>query len=292
MSQEQAEDYENICSICKENFPNFLTRCKHHYHVNCLESWFNTHRNCPLCRTSVTLNPKFERLFWDENAAVETILKEDFNLFCENLIFLSDKKQQKRVFDILVKNVGSFDDKLLECALKIDFFDDFKILFEKYENVVDKNEFLLKCATTGSPDLISFLVEKGADINFEDDNGCTALMLSIDAKGLKEDMVVEIVETLMTLGSEVNYKNKNGETALIKSAYRNQLKVAQILLNNGANLDAKDNENYSALKNAHHKENNELALWLLERGALIEDEEDMGVDLLILAADKNDVKLA
>ncbi|KAI3732550.1 hypothetical protein L1987_63756 [Smallanthus sonchifolius] len=30
-----------------------LERCKHGFHVDCVEAWLKDHPNCPLCRTSV-----------------------------------------------------------------------------------------------------------------------------------------------------------------------------------------------------------------------------------------------
>lgn len=40
------------CSICKSEVPNVkLIRCKHIFHQECVQRWFETRRTCPLCRT-------------------------------------------------------------------------------------------------------------------------------------------------------------------------------------------------------------------------------------------------
>ncbi|GKB66133.1 zinc finger, RING/FYVE/PHD-type containing protein [Tanacetum coccineum] len=31
-----------------------LERCKHGFHVECVEAWLKDHPNCPLCRTSIS----------------------------------------------------------------------------------------------------------------------------------------------------------------------------------------------------------------------------------------------
>lgn len=39
------------CPICFENCDtNVFLPCKHYYHLNCLKSWLNKNKSCPLCR--------------------------------------------------------------------------------------------------------------------------------------------------------------------------------------------------------------------------------------------------
>jgi len=41
-----------LCSICLGNFDNnnFIMPCGHHFHSECILSWFNKKTDCPLCR--------------------------------------------------------------------------------------------------------------------------------------------------------------------------------------------------------------------------------------------------
>ena len=46
------------CSICMENFsPNSIVRklnnCGHIFHVDCVDTWFETNMTCPVCRTDL-----------------------------------------------------------------------------------------------------------------------------------------------------------------------------------------------------------------------------------------------
>ncbi|KAB2026459.1 hypothetical protein ES319_D06G221100v1 [Gossypium barbadense] len=46
------------CAVCLSEFENdekarVLPNCSHAFHVDCIDMWFYTHSNCPLCRAPV-----------------------------------------------------------------------------------------------------------------------------------------------------------------------------------------------------------------------------------------------
>lgn len=46
------------CAVCLSGFENeergrVLPECKHTFHVECIDAWFRSHSNCPLCRAPV-----------------------------------------------------------------------------------------------------------------------------------------------------------------------------------------------------------------------------------------------
>ncbi|GLJ38562.1 hypothetical protein SUGI_0786220 [Cryptomeria japonica] len=46
------------CSVCLSDFEDgekvrVLPDCKHSFHTECIDMWFHSHSNCPLCRTKV-----------------------------------------------------------------------------------------------------------------------------------------------------------------------------------------------------------------------------------------------
>jgi hypothetical protein len=55
---ENLKNTNNICTICRDDYQpdddvRILT-CNHIYHMNCIDSWFNSHSNkCPHCRTEI-----------------------------------------------------------------------------------------------------------------------------------------------------------------------------------------------------------------------------------------------
>ena len=56
--------YENIdiqydkCSICREDFEGRdivrkINSCGHVFHMNCLDTWLESHTSCPICRVDL-----------------------------------------------------------------------------------------------------------------------------------------------------------------------------------------------------------------------------------------------
>ncbi|XP_031255831.1 RING-H2 finger protein ATL64-like [Pistacia vera] len=49
------------CAVCLSEFEDeekgrVLPMCNHSFHVDCIDMWFHSHSNCPLCRTPVQLD--------------------------------------------------------------------------------------------------------------------------------------------------------------------------------------------------------------------------------------------
>ena len=51
------------CCICHCSNIDFITKCNHKMHLNCLNTWLNIKNTCPLCRTNLN----------DENEYIEYI---------------------------------------------------------------------------------------------------------------------------------------------------------------------------------------------------------------------------
>ncbi|MQM13477.1 hypothetical protein Taro_046402 [Colocasia esculenta] len=56
-----AESNESVeCAVCLSDFQDNekvrrLPRCKHSFHIECIDMWFHSHATCPLCRSTVEL---------------------------------------------------------------------------------------------------------------------------------------------------------------------------------------------------------------------------------------------
>lgn len=53
---------EGECSVCLSEFEEgdvvrTLPECLHSFHVDCIDMWLYSHRNCPMCRTNATPSP-------------------------------------------------------------------------------------------------------------------------------------------------------------------------------------------------------------------------------------------
>ena len=78
----------------------------------------------------------------------------------------------------------------------------------------------------GLPNMVSFLIEKGAKVNAKNEGGFTPLY------GVGN---VETARILLDNGADINAKNKSGWTALRKAIMSHKTEVASFLINKGAN---------------------------------------------------------
>ena len=55
VDEQHVQDENNSCAICHSQFQNSdiirtINSCSHFFHANCIEQWFQSHNNCPVCR--------------------------------------------------------------------------------------------------------------------------------------------------------------------------------------------------------------------------------------------------
>lgn len=86
------------------------------------------------------------------------------------------------------------------------------------------NKSLIKAAESGDMDSLRLAYQKGANIDAQDEAGCTALMKA------SENGYLEEVELLIDWGARIDAEDNNSETALDK-AYANEWdEIAKILI--------------------------------------------------------------
>ena len=93
-------------------------------------------------------------------------------------------------------------------------------------------------------DLTETLIQAGAEVNFKDASGNTALM-GVCFKG-----VVELAEVLINEGADVNLTNAMGASALIFAAMFNRKDMVELLLDNQADKTIRDAKGITALGHA------------------------------------------
>ena len=121
-------------------------------------------------------------------------------------------------------------------------------------NWVDLKGFtpLILAVYNEQPEMVDFLLEKGAQIDIADSAGNTALM-GVCFKGYKS-----IATKLINAGADVNQRNVNGATALTFAATFGHLDIAKMLLEKGANIYVPDVRGKSPLEHARMQENWEM----------------------------------
>ena len=103
-------------------------------------------------------------------------------------------------------------------------------------------------AEKGYADIVMFLVENGADVNFTDANGNTPLIFIIHKTGN-----LEITKRLIAKGAIVNTQNRTGETALMYAAWRGHSEIVEFLIEHHADATLKNRQGDTALTLAKSK---------------------------------------
>ena len=107
----------------------------------------------------------------------------------------------------------------------------------------DPTGVLLRGAAQNDLDAVMAAVDRGADIrSAKDDGGRTALALA--ATGFNE----ELVTFLLDRGSDVNVRDNEGSTPLHYAAMVRRTELAVLLIERGADVNAKDNSGLTPLQ--------------------------------------------
>jgi len=125
-----------------------------------------------------------------------------------------------------------------------------------------------KTFRNGREEIIKFLLNNKASVNYQDENGKTALMLAIDGETTLMEVVenscvlfndserpnLEIIKLLIETGADVNLKNSDGETALdIAKSYEKQAVIDYLIANGAKGKDNRDDELFSTWLKLHDK---------------------------------------
>jgi len=130
--------------------------------------------------------------------------------------------------------------------------------------------------------VVDLLLEKGADIDIQDDQGDTALHLAVGHE--------QVAELLLEKGADINRTDRWGMTALHEAARNGHEQVVGLLLKKGADVNAKDQGDGTALHEAAAKGHEEVVRLLLEKGADINAEDAKGRTALHAAVKGREVE--
>lgn len=138
-------------------------------------------------------------------------------------------------------------------------------IFGKFRKAAKPDE-LCGAIMRGEPALAKKLLLKG-NINLDGIYGsCTALMWAAGGYGAVRASP-ELVTLLLEKGADVNKPGDGGETALGRASCANATEVMKILIANKANLDQKDSSDDTALMKALMCRAEDAAILLMESGA-------------------------
>ncbi|WP_338405958.1 ankyrin repeat domain-containing protein [Wolbachia endosymbiont (group A) of Longitarsus flavicornis] len=91
----------------------------------------------------------------------------------------------------------------------------------------------------GNPDMVSFLIDKGANIEIRSKEGKTPLHLAV------EEAKQNVINLLLDRGADIEAKNNDGKTPLYLAAYNNDSGVIELLCNR---IKTKSNDAFKMIK--------------------------------------------
>ncbi|NQY04732.1 MAG: ankyrin repeat domain-containing protein [Flavobacteriaceae bacterium] len=104
-----------------------------------------------------------------------------------------------------------------------------------------KRTFLILAASEGNENIMNFLIKKGADINFQDKNGYSALhFAALNNKN-------RIAEILLKNGANPNLKDLYGNSPIWTAIMnvKEDFSIVKLLLENNADIETKNNHRKS-----------------------------------------------
>ena len=139
---------------------------------------------------------------------------------------------------------------------------------------------LMYAAFTGSLDAMRFLIERGADVNTQNEFGSTALIWSATDAAK--------VRLLVEHGANVNLATKKGRTALLVAAMSDRsAAIVRFLLDKGADLKAVDYLKTTPLRAATLGNDTETIRLLIDAGVDVNAADLPGITPLMMAAGWN-----
>jgi ankyrin repeat protein len=146
---------------------------------------------------------------------------------------------------------------------------------------------LMAAAGVGKLDVVSLLLERGADPNARTLAGFSALMF---ASGFGH---LPVATLLIEKGADVNAKNGLGNSSLqIAAGKSSDLNTVALLLDRGANIDAQARDGWTALMDAIDLNQVAIAKALIQRGANVNLAANSGWTALMAAALKGHADVA
>ena len=124
---------------------------------------------------------------------------------------------------------------------------------------------MMACVKTVN-DQLTFLIEHGAIVNLQDKDGNTALHYVVQEKpGFHEPY--EVLDYLIQNGADINAQSNDGRTPLMKAIELSEVDIASFLIKQGANLDLQDKNGDTAFHYAVRSDSPEITDSILTLGA-------------------------
>ncbi|XP_071142187.1 uncharacterized protein [Mytilus edulis] len=139
---------------------------------------------------------------------------------------------------------------------------------------------LTTAAQDGDTEALKVCLQNGADIDYQDVDGYTALMRAA------EEGHLEICRHLIDRGCKIDITSDYGQTALMFAARRGHLEICRLLIDRGCKIDITTEDGWTALMSAAWRGHLEVCRLLIDRGCKIDITERGGYTALHGAAEE------
>ena len=126
------------------------------------------------------------------------------------------------------------------------------------------------------PEEVEALLARGLDPNTPNEDAIPALMVALQKQAFKSALVLT-----RHPNTKIDVANQRGETPLMLAAINNQLELAELLIERGADVNRKG---WTPLHYAATRGHREMIRLLLDKNAYIDSEAENGTTPLMMAA--------
>ena len=147
---------------------------------------------------------------------------------------------------------------------------------------IERSDFL-KASMSGNTQRVDYLLKHDIDINQQDAEGNTALLLASE-RG--HTATVQLLLNSCARVARFDMQIDSGQSALMAASQNGHTEVAKLLLDHHAQVDMHDNDGWSALIWASHNGHTEVVKLLLDHHAQVDMQIDNG-RFALMAASQN-----
>lgn len=212
---------------------------------------------------------------------------------------------QTEIADLLLKNganpnSNNYNDEFGDCVLNQAIYENnvpmVKLLLDNGASVskasdeifYNPHEPLELAVSKNLPEMVKLLIEKNADVNFqEEENGNSLLMMAI--QNLEKNESKTIMSHLLYGDIDVNLQNNDGETALMHLATKGAQSEVDALLSRDADIMLEDQYGATAITYAQMGHNADIAKQLKNMAFIQSAEKGKLPEMKALLADGVDI---
>ncbi len=168
-----------------------------------------------------------------------------------------------------------------------------KKLLDKGEDVNFQDDegatALINAAYWGNLDAVKLLLKHNADVHLKDNDGMSAIIAAATIERKDDNKIIQL---LVKNGANINDQDNEGDTALHTAAILGNLKTITALLDNGADPNIKNNDGETPVFHACYATENNLELLniFINRGVNINEKNNYGESLLHIAVAHADIQ--